>query len=266
MGGRWVRDIEIIGTKIHHLTVVSIFRKKQGKATVRILHCLCDCGAYKDTRVDTFLSGNIVSCGCIDCHKTKHGHARNNEKNRTYCSWQSMVDRCGNSKNPKYYRYGGRGVSVCVNWCGEFGFVNFLNDMGERPPNKTLDRIDNDKGYCKENCRWATKKEQMRNRENTLYINYHGENVSIAELAERFGLYNSLVAQRIKKGWDIDKVCTEEIKKPTTYTYMDKEYTIKELSALTSVISESGLRKRLLAGWDVEKALIKVSRVKSKEQ
>lgn len=93
-------------------------------------------------------------------HLVTHGHARKDNESPTYVSWQSMLARCRYSNRNNSARYIERGISVCIAWKS---FDNFLKDMGERPDGKTLDRIDNDKGYCKDNCRWATKTEQARN-------------------------------------------------------------------------------------------------------
>jgi hypothetical protein len=81
---------------------------------------------------------------------------------RTYTSWRKMIDRCTNKNHPQYKDYGGRGIGVCKRWLGRFS--DFLHDMGPRPEGKTLDRINNDEGYCKKNCRWATKQQQAATR------------------------------------------------------------------------------------------------------
>jgi hypothetical protein len=96
----------------------------------------------------------------------KHGHSRcrdGKKHSRAYYCWSAMLSRCRNPNHPAYSWYGERGINVCERWCGPGGFENFLADMGEPPLGKSLDRIDNDKGYSPENCRWATPAEQRRN-------------------------------------------------------------------------------------------------------
>lgn len=96
----------------------------------------------------------------------KHGHRRRGGRQRspTYNSWRAAIDRCTNPNHPYYADYGGRGVTVCDRWRGEDGFANFLADVSERPPGKTLDRIDVDGDYEPGNVRWATLREQRWNR------------------------------------------------------------------------------------------------------
>lgn len=113
-------------------------------------------------------------------------------------SWANMLQRCTNPKATQYSRYGGAGITVCAKW---HDFDGFLEDMGERPEGLTLDRIDNAKGYFKENCQWASREQQQRNRNRTLRVPYKGDLVAITELSEKFGIDRDTLLNRIKKGW-----------------------------------------------------------------
>lgn len=103
--------------------------------------------------------------------KKKHGHAVKGQT-REYSTWHSMKQRCFNSKNPYYPRYGGRGITICDRW---LKFEKFLEDMGLRPAGRTLDRINNDGNYEPGNCRWATHKEQCRNRVSNRVLTLKGK-------------------------------------------------------------------------------------------
>lgn len=95
--------------------------------------------------------------------RTKHGHGRREGFSPTFISYNSMKTRCLNSKFRNFHLWGGRGIKICERWLGERGFVNFLADMGERPPGTTLERRNNNGDYEPGNCRWATKAEQGQN-------------------------------------------------------------------------------------------------------
>ena len=108
---------------------------------------VCKCGRFYFYTERKIRSGKAPLCGCFKS---------------TYTSWKKMIERCRNKNHPQYKDYGGRGITVCQRWLKSF--CAFLADMRKRPDGKTIDRIDNDKGYCKENCRWATKKQQAATR------------------------------------------------------------------------------------------------------
>lgn len=128
--------------------------------------CQCDCGNTKLVRGQFIRKQITLSCGCLQSEATAkrsitHGHSVNYRSSRTYRIWTNMKDRCSNPKTPGYRYYGARGIRVCERWSA---FEAFLADMGPAPDGLTLDRKDNYSGYSKENCRWATWKEQMANR------------------------------------------------------------------------------------------------------
>lgn len=170
--------------------------------------CLCDCGQEKIIRGSHLKSGATKSCGCLHEEKiTKHGH----NKTKTYCSWAHVIQRCTNPKTENYDDYGGRGITVCRRW---LKFNNFLKDMGESPEGYSIDRIDNNKGYKKSNCRWATRKQQTRNMRNNLYFTYKNKTQLLIELAEEYNInYRTLHNRIFRLGWSIEKALTTPVKK-----------------------------------------------------
>lgn len=130
-------------------------------------------------------------------HLHRHGHRPKSACSPTYSSWLSMRYRCTNENSDNYHLYGGRGISICDRWND---FVNFLADMGERPPGTSLDRVDPDGNYTPSNCRWATPKQQARNRRNSLLVEIDGVLISLVDLAEEFEVPKTTIYRRYKAG------------------------------------------------------------------
>lgn len=126
-----------------------------------------------------------------------HGHAKVNGKTKTYIVWKNMRARCLNPKNPAYADYGGRGISICERW-NDYG--NFLFDMGETSPGLEIERMDNSKGYCPENCRWATHTEQVRNTRRNVIITINGKTMCATEWDRYAGLSGWVVTRRYRNG------------------------------------------------------------------
>ena len=122
--------------------------------------CQCNCGKQTIVLAKSLKSGNTLSCNCLKGgNNLKHGQY----KSLTYTSWEAMIQRCTNSNHRYYPAYGGRGIKVCQEWLDSF--TNFYADMGDRPDKRhTLDRIKVNKGYYKENCRWASLEVQASNK------------------------------------------------------------------------------------------------------
>src|SRR3954466_7793371 len=125
-----------------------------------------------------------------------HGHCRNGGTS-TYKIWQMMIDRCHNSRSKSYPDYGARGIAVCARW--RLSFEAFLEDMGERPPGLSIERIRNAHGYSKSNCKWATRTEQNNNSRQNVVIEFRGESLTAAQWARRVGISGSLLRQRLRR-------------------------------------------------------------------
>ena len=113
-----------------------------------------------------------------------------------YGRWDAMMQRCYNKNNRWFLNYGGRGIEVCERWHKS---ENFIADMGVPPKGMTLDRIDNDKGYSPENCKWSTRKEQMNNTSKTIKFHFKNEEHTITSFCEKYKLKRSTVDMRLRR-------------------------------------------------------------------
>lgn len=165
---------------------------------------ICECGQRLVTTVSNVQSGRSQSCGCLMMQRireanTTHGRRQSN----LYGIWTGMKSRCENKNNPAWDRYGGRGITVCERWKS---FECFLVDMGEPEGDMSLDRIDNDRGYSLDNCRWATVTEQSRNRRSNVKMTVGEKTMCIAEWSEETGINSATLRRRIKNGWSPEEV------------------------------------------------------------
>lgn len=211
------RDIIIEGSKFNRLTIIKEVEPKTYKTTPtknRMVLCLCECGEKISTMYSQVKLGHSKSCGCYAREMAakrlfKHGLS-NTKFQDTYFKLRA---RCNNKQDPDYYLYGGRGIK-----CAWKTFEDFKKDMypsflkHQKKNNNTntrIDRIDNNGNYCKENCRWATHKEQARNRRSNHLITYNGETLTSVEWSERLGGEPHLVLSRINNyGWTPEEAVT----------------------------------------------------------
>lgn len=123
----------------------------------------------------------------------------------TYMCWRDMMRRCYDPRRAHYQRWGAKGITVCERW---HKFDNFLADMGDKPPGKTLDRKEGAKGYSKSNCRWATTMEQAQNRRTTRRFTHNGKTMTVREHCDLARIEYRLVKGRLKEGWDFHRAIT----------------------------------------------------------
>lgn len=231
---------------------------------IRAAQFKCHCGNIFTCRISSIKDGKTSSCGCIHREILKkmhltHGQSIGNETPE-YRSWTSMNSRCNNPNTEHYEDYGGRGIFVDERWKD---FSTFFNDMGVRPSLKhSLERRDNNKGYSKENCYWATKKEQTNNRRNNIMINYCGKTQNLKQWTEELGLKYKQTWKRIYVfKWSVSDAFTTPCNKIIRLlTYKGKTQGLTEWAKELG-ISAHQIRGRLNSlGLSVEEALDAKSR------
>ena len=201
--------IDLAGQKFGRMTVIERAGTSRHKKTT--WRCICDCG--NETVIDRcqLKSGNTKSCGCfkVDTNKqrlTTHGGTHT----RLFQTWVNMRSRCYDEKNKEYKNYGGRGIAVCEEWMRDFGaFQRWALNSGYTDE-LTIDRIDVNKEYSPDNCRWATRKEQGQNKR-VCYLTFNGETRTRKEWSEITGISSENIASRLCKGWSLERALTQPI-------------------------------------------------------
>ena len=226
---------------------------------------ICECQCLEKKRIivatSTLTTGNTSSCGCLRkevtiARSTTHDLSRSRE----YAAWEAMKNRCYNPKYPKYKNYGGRGIAVCVEWINSF--EAFYRDMGPKPtPEHSIDRKDNDKGYYKDNCRWATRLEQINNTSRNVYYEIDGQRKTLAEWCRIYDVGYKLAHCRIKElGMEPKRALTfVKIKASDKYAINDETKTLKEWCREKKVKFRT-VASRLYNGWTLEEALTPIER------
>lgn len=215
--GKYIREnkgkaiINKIGIKFNKLTVIKeigYLHKDNSKDKKIFWLCKCNCG--NEIIIAGCKIGRQKSCGCIkklNSSKYLHGESkiRKGEVSE-YRTWLKIKSRCNRVNDPKYSRYGGRGIKVCDRW--NFNYENFLEDMGRRPDNKSsIDRINVDENYCPENCRWSDSIEQANNKTNSRYYEYNNEKLTIAQWSRKLELpYPNLRRKLVEKNESLETI------------------------------------------------------------
>ena len=207
------RMIDMTGQHFGKLTVISCAGKetyKDGRAFYK-WNCVCECGNNCVADGLSLRQGRTVSCGCIRRnYATKHGLS----KTPIYGVWTNMKSRCFNPNATEYENYGGRGISVCETWKNDFeSFYRWAIQNGYSD-GLEIDRIDNDAGYCPENCRFVSRTENLRNTSRNRRYYWKGKEYTVKELSDMCGLSSDTIRARIEKhGWSVENAVTIPLQK-----------------------------------------------------
>lgn len=203
--------IDLTGKRFGRLFVTKrMDNDKRGKS--RWL-CKCNCGKKIIIRGDSIRRGLTQSCSCLLKEKTSQRFVKHGCWNdKIYKIWAAIIQRCTNPNHKHWKYYGGKGITVCKEWRK---FEDFNEDMGKKwKPGLQIERKNNDEGYFLENCCWATRKQQARNRKSNCPETYKGKTQCIVAWAEEFNIHPRTLHHRIRKlGWSIEKALTTTIKK-----------------------------------------------------
>lgn len=176
--------------------------------------CKCDCGTIKTVSGIDLRKGTSKSCGCLARElsaqrKRTHGMTQT----RLFEIWHGMKARCLRETAPNYGNYGARGILVCKEWANDFVCFYEWSMANGYADGLTLDRIDNEKGYFPENCRWADAKTQCNNKRNNHRLTANGETKTVTEWAEKIGTHPETITARLKRGWTVEQAINTPIKK-----------------------------------------------------
>ncbi len=193
----------MVGRKYGNLTVLELVETKPRTRWM----CVCDCGNRKVSMAFQLKNGKSNSCGCKTSQRISEASKTHGMSGTpTAQSWNHLKQRTTNPNNDRWHDYGGRGITLCEKWQT---FEGFFDDMGERPDGTTIGRIDNEKGYSKDNCRWETKEQQYTNMRSNHCIEHNGEIKTITEWAKIKDMPLTRLSTRIRRGWTIERALTE---------------------------------------------------------
>lgn len=218
--------------------------------------CRCCCGIKKKVAGWDLRSGRSQSCGCLVRERnrvlsTKHGGHGTYE----YGIWKGMRSRCYNRSHQDYRLYGGRGIKVCERWSD---FANFLSDVGRCPnPSLSIERIDNDGDYEPGNVRWATAKDQARNRRTNRRLEFRGRSLTLIEWAEVSGVPYDTVRARADRGWSAEDILTVPVRRVRPKRFLKLNGVRRSIVEWADVIGvpANTLVTRLRMGWSVRRTL-----------
>ena len=200
---------DITGKRFSRLLVIGYAYTKDNRA---YWNCKCDCGKEVIKPTNLLTKGTVKSCGCLRQEKRhlntyKHGACKNNTETRLYKIWVNMKYRCNKPGNQMAKYYYDKGIRVCEEWQHDFNaFYKWAIESGYND-DLTIDRFDSNKNYCPENCRWATKEEQVINRHNiNHFISYNGKNQTLSQWSRELHISRKCILNNINKGLSLDEI------------------------------------------------------------
>lgn len=192
--------VELTGQKFGKLTVLERAGSRHGHM---IWLCQCECGNQTNVYRGELVKGKTKSCGCAQGKKPQSSYGRR-KGTKLYDTWLNMRTRCHKPDNPAFNNYGGRGIEVCERWLSDF--LAFASDMGEPPtPKHTIERIDNDKGYSPDNCKWASRLEQRANQRDANRAGEYNGNAKLTEGDVRAIRASTLPVMRLAKAYGMSR-------------------------------------------------------------
>ena len=191
--------IDLTGRRFGKLTVINRGVSATSPSRKHVTwECICDCGCVVTVRGGSLVNELTKSCGCLHKYAGIKRRTSRFYNRKEYSVWAKMKQRCLDTSDVDYKNYGGRGVIVCDRWLNSFD--NFFEDMGVRPSNiHSIDRIDVNGSYCKENCRWVTIDVQARNKRTNNYIEFNGQKKVLSDWARSIGITPSSLYERLSK-------------------------------------------------------------------
>lgn len=207
------RFVDLTGNRYFRLKVLSFYGKWKHGASKWL--CECDCGRYGAFLGTLLKGGHTKSCGCLRKYNMSELFSTHKKSRlKEYKIWKEIRQRCYNENNPAYHHYGGRGIKMSKDWY--LDFMAFYRDMGPRPEDMTLERIDNNGDYCKENCKWATQREQTRNRRRNIMFIFEDKRYKLIDFVDALDVDYAKTRRRFRDNWEIkdifDFISDEEVR------------------------------------------------------
>ena len=217
-----MKRIDLVGQRFGRLVAIRLFsckERRDGNGFYYRWLFKCDCGNETIAEKHHVIHGHTTSCGCrlqeIKNTIGKKSVTHIMSYTRFYKIYGDAKNRCRNPKNSAYQNYGGRGIKFLWNSFKQFkeemyqSYIEHTRQFGEK--DTSIERINNEGNYSKDNCRWTTKKNQARNTRKNIFVDFEGQSLCVAEWAEKIGLKYGTLYRRLRLGWSIDKALTTKV-------------------------------------------------------